>query len=545
MLGAAMTVGMGSTLLACGRSKSRGTRASSAAAVAEGRPKEGGQLNRAEADDISTFDPATRLTIVKKVMTLTNDGLLNFKVGPRVKYNDYVITAGLAESWETPDAQTYTFHIRKGVRFADLPPLNGRPFTASDARWSIEYLSHSGDLKNLPKAPSTSMFEGLSSTETPDGSTLVARFAQPFAPFLSYIASVFTPMLAHEILDADGDFSKRTVGTGPWQLDSGASQKGSRWVFKKNPTYWDKGRPYIDQINWLIIPDDATANAAFQSKQIDMVDSGLSFDTTEQLKKAVPGVVVDAHRGLRGTFFYMNTSRAPLNDVRVRQAFALSIDRDEFVKTFTHGQGEWALASGLPDLFAQDEVRQILKDDPAQARSLVAEAGYQNGVDIEFAYPGASYGQESVSELELLQSQVKRGGINLSLKSVDKSIEGNLRRSGNYQMEESPHAAPFIVAGDLDAPLYGFYHPGSPTNFNRVNDPKLTALVEAQRHEVDRAKRRDLWRQGVRYINEVPWAQALVYEVDYALWHPYLKNYARNADDSGLSRGVVNAWLDK
>ena len=536
--------GAGAIAAACGGPHRTGSRPAPAASGQAGKPRYGGQFNTAQKYDPSTFDPATKQSDARQVANLTSNGLLTYKVAPDVKYGDYVVAPSLAERWETPDAQTYTFHLRPAVKFADLPPVNGRAFSAADAKWTLEYLSRTGSLKQLAPSPSRSMFEGLNRIEAPDQSTVVAQFAQPFAPFISYMGSEYCPMLAHEIFDTDGDFSKRSIGTGPWQLDLSASQKGSHFAFKKNPTYFASGLPYIDTVNWLVLPEDATVNVAFQTKQVDMIDySGLSADTVEQMKKALPGLVVEEDLGTEGTFIYMNASKAPMQDARIRKAFALSINRGEFVKTFTNGKGAWALASSLPGLFTPEETKQILTYDPNAAKQLVAAAGFANGVDIEFIYPGTKYGQELISKLQLLQSQVKSGGINLTLKSLDSGTEDKRRRSGDYQVAQSPNA--FLAAGDLDAPLYGLFDPKSTNNFSRVNDPKLTEMVEAQRHEPDRAKRRDLWRQAIRYLNDVPWAQALIYEPRYALWHPYLKNYARNAAYTGIGRGAISAWLER
>ena len=379
----------------------RGSRSNSTSTAGQSaKPCYGGQFNTAQKYDPSSFDPATKQSDARQVANLTSNGLLTYQVGQGAKFNDYAVTPSLAERWETPDAQVYTFHLRPGTKFANLPPLDGRAFGSANAKWTLEYLSRTGQLQGLRPAPSMSMFEGLVSIEAPDDRTVVAHFAQPFAPFISYVASEYCPMLAHEIFDAEGDFPKQSIGTGPWQMDTGGSQKGSRFVFRKNPTYFVQGRPYIDAINRLVLPDDATANAAFQTKQVDMLDySGLSAETVDQIKKAIPGVIVEADLGTEGTFIYMNASRAPLNDVRIRKTFAPSINRDEFVRTFTNGKGAWALAGSLPGLFTEQQTKEILKQDPTQAKRLVAEAGYPNGVEIEFIYPGTKYGQELISKL--------------------------------------------------------------------------------------------------------------------------------------------------
>ncbi len=99
---------------------------------------------------------------------------------------------------------------------------------------------------------------------------------------------------------------------------------------------------------------------------------------------------------------------------------ALSIDRDQYIKSLMGGQGDWALAGAFPDTYSQSEVHQMLRFDPAQARQLLAQAGYPNGVDIDMTYPGKAYGDEFITLLQLFQAQLKQSRINIALHSVDK-----------------------------------------------------------------------------------------------------------------------------
>lgn len=526
----------------CGRgAKQSGSQASGPTAVAE-KPRSGGQLNLAYKNDPPSFDPSTKLTDVAEALLRTHDSLLGIKTGPSVPYQDIVLQPGLAQRWEAPDALAYTFHLTPNVKFADQPPVNGRALTSADIQWTYEYLSRTGAAKGLRPAPTASMFSGLDRIETPDASTVVVHFAKPFVPFLSYAASQWAPILAHEVFDQDGDFSKHAVGTGPFALDEGASQRGSRWVYKRNPAYFVAGQPYLDQVNVLTISEDATMNAAFQTKQIDLLDYfGLQFDTVQQTKKVVPDAVTAEVLSPDGFYIYMSVSKAPLNDVRIRQAFSFGLDRDEFIKTFSQGKGSWALAGALPGLFSDAEIKQILKFDPARAQQLVREAGYPTGVDIEFIYPANTYGQQFISTLQLIQAQVKKAGINIRLKSLDHATESASRRSGDYQLGMTPRGQG--VPQDLDSSLYPVFYPGSAENLGRVNDPELTPLLDAQRAEVDPAKRKEIWRQAVRRINEAPWATALYFGTRNFIWHPYLKNYAPNIAYEG--ERLTDAWLAK
>ena len=536
---AALAVGA-VTLTACGRRTPSNSAAKSQSK--SNAPRYGGTLNLGKKNDPNTFDPGTKLTATGQVLAMTNDRLIAYKTGDGVGYYDLILQPWLARQWETPDPQVYTFKLNQAT-FADVPPVNGRAMTAEDAKWSFEYLAGIGWAANRPPVDTASLFTGLEGIEAPDPSTAVFHFSEPFAPFLTYVTAVTSAVLAREVYEQDGSLAKRAVGSGPWQLDMTETQPGQQWVFKKNPSYFQKGLPYIDQVNWLIIPDDAANDAAFQTKQIDVLSySNLSLDTVDRMKKAVPDVVVDEKLDTRAQYIWMNCSKPPLTDARVRKAIALSIDHDEFVRAIEHGHGQPALASSWPDLFTLQEIRGIQKYDVAQARQLLAAAGYGGGVGLEIVYPPKKYGAVHVARLELLQSQLKRSGINLNLKAVDDLNDFNYIRSGDYQLGMTPSTLPGTNP-DLDIQLYALYHPKSTTNYGRVDDPQLTPLLEAQRRELDPSKRRDLWRQAVRRVNEVPWATALNYATTYDLWHPYLKNYAPNV--AYVADCIWESWLAK
>jgi peptide/nickel transport system substrate-binding protein len=479
-------------------------------------------------------------------IVLAHDTLLAAKHGPDVKYEELTLQPSLAESWETPDPQTYVFHVRRGIRFANLPPVNGRELTAADIKWTYEYWSRSGQFqgKNLPVAQYGWFFEGMRSVEAPDASTVVIRFDQPFAPFINYVASYWNPIVAHEIYDQDGNLRGRMVGTGPFQLDAASSQKGTRWVFKKNPTYWRTGTPYIYAVEWVVIPDDASATAAFQAKQVDIIAAtGFMFDykSANAVKAANPTAVMYPYISFGPLLFiYINNRATPLNDARVRQAIACATDYDEFINTFAGGQGERSLAGAFPDTFSQDEIRQMQRYDPAQAKQLLAAAGFPNGLDIEFIYTPA-YGQLHLSGIQLFQAQLKRVGINLTLRAMDATALSTARGQGKYSLTATPRTTALV--GDVDSYAFANFHTGSANNESKVSDVKLDQLLEAQRRELDQAKRRDLVRQAVRLINDQAYSIAIFRASSYQLWQPYFKGYAPNFGTLGTPQ--AGSWLEK
>ena len=522
----------------------RTTGSTSPAKGAAAKPKYGGQLNVTLKSDPFDLDPSHKASANHVPITKIYESLLAFKAGPDVHYDQLVLTPALAERWEAPDAQTYTFHLRPGAKFANLPPLNGRAVTSADVKWSLEYLSRTGAFlagKKVQPSQFVALYTGLERVDTPDNATAVVHFGSPFAPYQNYAGSDFNPVLAHEIFDDAGDFSKQSVGAGPFQLDVPATQHGSRWVFKKNSTYFREGRPYIDQINYLVLQDDAAVFAGFQSKQLDRIaGSGLGAAEVQRIKQNSADAVVSANTAALPWHIYMNTKKPPLDDERVRQALGLAIDRDNLLKTFFAGQGGWALAGAFPDTFTQAEVRQIVKYDPGQAKQLLSAAGHADGVEIEFIYPGADYGQLYISVLQLFQQQLKQAGINLTLKSLDKQTESLRKKKRDFQLTFTPKA---LGGQDIDAYLYGVFYPGSTENYGQIDDPQLTPMLEAQRREVDAAKRKAICRQAVRHIYDHALAFGLFRPVSYEVWHPYLKNYAPNFGSHGMP--VTNSWLEK
>lgn len=512
------------------------------APTAGGSPKYGGVLTSTFRSDPYDWDPTTAGISIgnQHGWALAYEPLLSVQLGPSGDFNDITLAPGIAERWEvSPDARTYTFHLRRGVRFANLPPVNGRELTAADVQWSYEYASRTGQFKDakLPAAKFVHFFEGLEAVETPSPYTVVVRFAAPFAPFLSNAAEFSNPIMPREVYDTEGGFKERLIGTGPFQLDATASQKGARWVFKKHDHYWQQGRPYLDEVRWLVLPDESTLAAAFATRQVDVRPSGP--ETANQAKQKYANAVVYDYVTPGGTMLYMNVRRPPLSDVRVRRAVSLALDRDEFARVMNDGKAGYAVAGAFTGYFSEAEMREMLRYDPEQAKRLLAEAGYGDGLALEHFYPGNAFGEAYLNGMQLLQAQLKKVGINLTLRSFD--LADYLARTRGNTFDLTLRSLSTGI--DVDSFLYGSFHPNSNRNYNGVNDPKLTAMIEAQRQEPDVAKRRELVRQAARYITEQAWGLFAHGAVSYQVWQTYVMGYRPNAARSIAP--FTDTWLDK
>jgi peptide/nickel transport system substrate-binding protein len=527
--------GAGALLLACGQ-RSGSHPAGAATSGQAAKPVAGGTLRVPLTDDFYTFDSSIDAKIVNPyAQTLAYESLLAFKSGPGVDYYDTTLAPLLAASWETPDAQTYIFHLRKNVNFANLPPLNGRPLSSDDVKWSLEYQSRTGGFatQKLPPGDLTYMFEGMDGVTSPDNATASVHFAKPFAPFLNYASGVGTLIMPHELLDLQGGLQSNIIGTGAFQLDNSSTQHGSHWVFKKNASYWDAGRPSLDAVDHIVLKDAVSTQGAFQTRQIDVIRI-TDLQLIAAMRKSNPGAVAQDVVGQQ-LGLYINNARTPVSDERVRRAVSMSIDRKEFDQTFAAGKGGLSMLGTLPGTFTQQEMEPILKHDPSAARSLLSAAGFPNGVQLEIMMSSA----DTAPQAQLLQSQLKQGGINTTIATLDGATWVQRLHKSDFDLSMNP----FAVVGDVDSKLYGNFASTSPGNYIGVKDPAYDKLAEAQRDEVDPAKRRDAIRAAARYVEEHALSTTLYLEVGTTFWQPALKNYADHWEQFDWRAPLV--WLQK
>ena len=497
--------------------------------AADQGPVPGGQLNMLVMNDPIDWDPnfGGRANPGEDGMAVAYNSVLSFKYGPDIQYTDMQLAPALAERWEvSPDAKTFTFFMRKGVKFAGAPPVNGREMSAADVKWSIEYYTRSGDLKDkkLPQGRNEFMFEGLDKVTTPDTSTAQVSFKESFVPFINYMASGRAPIVAHEIFDQDGHLKDKLIGTGPFQLDLAASQKGTRWVFKRNPTYWDEGKPYMDEVRWLVINSGATAQAAFQTKQLDRIDA-VEKQALVEATKASPDLKSFKYIEPQVDKLRLSwVASQPTSDLRVRKAISMALDRDEINKVYAGGEGSWGLGGMFIGLFTEAEVKAVYKQDVNEAKKLLAEAGYPNGVSMTLPTDDART-QEVLSLFALIQAQLKRAGINLDIQMLDRNLQREKRRAGDFGIDGSTGAG--SADADQDSTLYAEFHSSlaSSTNNSKVKDAELDRLLTQQRREPDPAKRREILRAAVMRIAETMATVGMVHTPHWDIVQPYVQNY--------------------
>jgi len=320
-------------------------------------------------------------------------------------------------------------------------------------------------------------------------------------------------------------------------------------VLQKNPDYFDKDRPYIDEYTILSTPDAATRLATFRTGQVEFIWVA-SPSEVETVRKTNPNIQVQSyHNSLAPFGVALAQDKPPFNDVRVRRALSMAIDRQRMVDTVFEGHGipGW----GVPYIYYTDK-QPALKDlgpwfqfKPAEAKKLLAEAGHPNGFSTTLFY--YEYFPQMTSQVQLVQQDLKKHlNIDVKITKLDytsyygRFIEG--KWEGMSWGFQSGHAI------GLDERTYHYMHSKSSKNFFRVNDPVIDDLTTKLRQTPDVAQQRALTKKLVEREFDQVARMWMPYDNGFMVFQPHVRNAAaaalRRSDGYG-SPTLARAWLDK
>ena len=505
-------------------------------------PKRGGVLARASAWDPPVIDPRLTQSVgLFQFATLTSNRLVRYAFADEASNtNDLSLKGDLAESWEAnPDYRVWTFKLRQGVKWQNVPPLNGRELVAADVKYCFEQYAKEG--------VQSFTFQEVEAMETPDKYTLRVHLKTPNVLFPQNVAEPVTVIFAREVLEEDGDLKKRLIGTGPYILKE--HTRKVRLVLARNPDYFDKGRPYIDEYTILSTPDAATRLAAFRTGQSDILWVA-SLAEAETVRKTNPAAVVQEYKNVLAPFgLTLAQDRPPFNDVRVRRAISMAIDRQKQVDTIFEGHGipGW----GVPYIYYQDKMPTLAQLGPwwqyrpAEAKKLLAEAGHPNGFETTLFY--YEYFPQMTSQIQVVQQDLKKNlNINVKITKLDytgyygRYVEG--KWDGMAWGFQSGHAI------GLDERTYQYMHSKSTKNFFRVNDPVIDELSTKLRQTPDLAQQRAITKKLVDREFDQVLRMWMPYDNGFLVFQPHLRNVAagalRRSDGYGAST-LARTWIDK
>jgi peptide/nickel transport system substrate-binding protein len=479
-------------------------------------------------------------------LSFTHSRLVKHRAGPAVVPGTFPIEGDLAESWTQPNETTYVFKLRRGVKWQPRPPVNGRELTAEDVRYSVErFMTVSGNVL-------ASTLRVVERVEAPDRHTVRFTLKEPFAWFLDMLAApMAVAIVPKECVDKFGDLKKveACVGSGPWMLDGYRPNQGLTYV--RNPNYFLPGLPYVDRVETTIDEDAASRMASFLAGKYDIgYDGGYVFRTEwaqirDALRQRRPNLKTTDVTANIMSHLSMRTDQPPFNDVRVRRAVSLAVDRQAIMDATSEGTGSLnpPIPAGLKDwslpIAQLGDGARWYTHDVAEAKRLLAAAGHPSGFSAPVCF--TTYGSAIlVDQAQLILKQLKNAGIDARLDQKEYGAYFATCFVGKFEaMAFGPQPSFLEPDGYLSQ-----YMPGEPRNQSHVNDAVVTDLIVRQRRTLDAAKRRDVIHGLQRHLAGQQYYVAIHSGLSVACWESALRNYGPNLGYD-IGGRLTAAWLDR
>ncbi len=436
--------------------------------------------------DIYSLDPDS-------VASTSNLAFLNHIYEALVRYDkDFKIEPALATKWELIDGKRWRFTLRKGVKFHD-----GSDFTADDVVASMKRVTD-------PTSPLRGNIPLFVDCQKVDDYTVDIGVSAPTALFLNDMTNIFM-FSAKWLKDHDsekptdvatkveGYATLHTNGTGPFKLESRVPD--SKTVLVVNDQWWDTKKHNIDRIEYLPITSAATRVAALLSGEIDLIDSAPIQDLPRL--ESSPGIVVKKRTELRTVFIGFNRRDKledgrpnPFNDIRVRQAFEDTIDRDLINKKVMRGLARPSGSLIAPEISGYaKELDTYGKANPEEARKLLAEAGQEN---LAFTY--LCMNDESINEEDIcsgVANMLKRGGFQPTIDMGPRAVQQPKRTTGkadvfNLSWANEPTLDAYSLLSQVLSTRNGAM---GVSNYGGWSEPELDKLVQQAAQEPDTEKR--------------------------------------------------------
>jgi len=447
----------------------------------------------------------------------------------------------LAESWAWSDgSKRLTFKLRRGVRWHD-----GKPFTAADVKYTFDLVRGVSE-KRLKLNPRKPWYENVQDIVTQGDVEVAFLLKRPQPSLLSLLATGLAPIYPAHVDPAE--LRTRTMGTGPFRLKEALPDQSL--LMERNPDYFVKGRPYLDAIRYIVIKARPARTAALIAGDIDTVMPGMSSRAMrDQVRAAVPSMVVHEVSFGSTDNILVNTRKPPFDELKVRQAVNLALDRRAAIKAAADGfgvlggailpppYGAWGLAEAdvlkLPGY--GDPVR-----DKAEARRLLAEAGYGPGKPLKVTVSTRAW-DVYVDVANWVLDQIRQVGIEGTLETVETGVwYGRLGRR-EFQIAINVTG---VAPEDPDGNLIENYTCGSQRNYTDFCSKEIEALIVQQSQELDPAQRLKLVHEIDRRLQIEVARPILDHKLDAFMHWPHVKGLLPHNNINNFGR-MQDVWLDK
>mgnify|MGYP002079152056 CR=1 FL=1 len=448
----------------------------------------------------------------------------------------------LAESWSwSEDGKTLTFKLRHGVKWHD-----GKPFTAADVKCTWDLLL--GKAKEPLRANPRGMWYWNVNEVTADGDdTATFHLKDPQPALLALLASGFSAIYPCHVSPAA--MRRQPIGTGPFKFAEHKQKQSIRLI--RNPDYWKPGLPYLDGVEYMIIPNMATAQLTFASGGVDMT---FPFTTTlpllRELKTQDPKAVCEVAPTNTSPHVLINPAAPPFDDFDLRRAVALAIDRQAMIDILSEGkfdmggtflpppEGNWGMPKEqLQSLPGYD---QDVKKQRDEARALMRERGY--GPDKRLSVKLATRNVQSLRDPAiLLIDQLREIWIDAELEVVETAVWLPKLTRQDYQIALS-HMGNAVDEPDQN--LFEYYVCGG-RSYTGYCDKETDALIQQQSREADQEKRKQLVWAIDRRLQEQVVRPVLFWQRAATCWKPELRSAMVNTNSIYNSWRMEDWWLDR
>jgi len=507
-------------------------------------PKSGGTLNIMQREDLPqgfAIHETSTISSTWPSMPCFNN-LVLFDPGKKVESMDTII-GELAEKWSWQDNyRNLVFFLRKNVKWHD-----GQPFTSKDVKHTFDMLREAPDAQGkLRINPRKDWYTNVQNVEAPDPHTAVFHLKKPQPSLLLMLASGYSPVYAAHVPPAS--YRTGCVGTGPFKLKEW--RKGEFVELVKNPDYFVKGRPYLDGLKYVIITERGTRTAALQAGKLDASSPGdITKTTAEQLKKAVPQLVVTPYSQNVNDNIIMNVKKPPFDNVKVRLAVSHAIDRRALVQAVHQGgaviggamaprpHGVWGLLE--KDLLALPGYGKPAEEKD-KARKILTELGItpQKPLKVEMVTRAIAIYVDMAS---FVINELKQVGIEATLKQVETAQWHPLATRGEYQIGANLTG---IGPDDPDANFFENYVCGSPRNYSQYCSEQVNQMIEQQSQELDPKKRLAQVAAIQKKVEDDAARPLLDWRIDYYTVWPHVKNLIPHQSIYNFGR-MQDVWSDK
>jgi len=481
--------------------------------------KPGGILRIGGERDAADLDPhTTRIGWDVNIMQNVYSGLV--RAG-----NDILPQPDLATRWEFKTPTRLEFTLRQGVKFH-----NGREVTSEDVKYSLERILD-------PKVPAgyASTIASIDSIETPSKYTVVLNLKRPDAAIVTNLSLPSMAIVAKEaVKPMPVGLKEGMMGSGPFMFKEHI--KGQRLVLVKNPNYYEKGKPLLDELHFIPLIDETARTNALRAGQVDFIEPVPPKDVSTLRRDR--RIVVTGGPNLSFVGISLNTSKKPFDDARVRRALAYAIDRKEMIEKAFDGFAQPLLGPPLIPPYWAGNRETYYKLDREFAKRLLAEAGYPDGLKTTIRIGTTSY---HPAFAVVVQSELKKVGIEVEIQATDSASANRAWIEGNTVMYPIRWwGADFVDPDGAFAPLFtckGTY------NNSRFCDPEFDKLLAKGLEVTSTKERKEAYRVAMKRLAEQqPWVFLVAFDRFQAM-RSNVKGYAAYPNASQYSYRQV--WLEK